>query len=101
MRSTLLFVVLVALTAPVAADEMTCENPRRSYSAVFNETARTFVLDLTSEYKVLAVEDTPERLVVAGMVGFDSGLGFVAEFRPTPRIVFYSNDAAVQTDRCQ
>lgn len=78
---------------------MICKNPRQEYLATFSD--GLFWAD-DSEYVVLAVEDTDERKVIAGMVGHDSGLGFAAEFRPQMKVDFYTGDGSLfQTDNCR
>lgn len=83
---------------------MICKNPRREYLVVFDPGARTLVLNPDSDasrYKVLAIESTPDRLTVAGMVGFDSGMGFSADFKPKHQVAFYVNETVRQIDHCR
>lgn len=110
MRSSLLWIAAATLLSSPggasAADSMTmdCRNPRQGYVAEMDPVARSFSVSApggTSRYVVLAIEDTPARLVVAGDVGFKSGLAFAATFRPESKIEFYSNGRLVQTDACR
>jgi hypothetical protein len=107
MRSLISLAVLLAMIVPAAASgqvSMICKNPRGEYLVVFDPSARTLILNPDSDasrYKVLAIESTPDRLTVAGMVGFDSDMGFSADFQPKHQVAFYVNETVRQTDRCQ
>lgn len=107
MRALLMICVLAGVSAPAIAAEpikMMCTNPRQDYLVVFDEAKREFRTNPDTDdttWKVLAIEDTADRLVVAGMVGQDSDLGFSAEFRPKPKIDLYVNDGVFQADSCR
>lgn len=79
---------------------MVCRNPGSPYLVVFDPEARTFVLDpdtSASSYTVLAIEGS----TVAGAVGYDSGLSFLADFAEPRHIDFYAGSEVVQTDPCE
>jgi hypothetical protein len=78
---------------------MTCENPGDGYLVLFEPEARIFMLNPdtdASTYTVLAVEGSK----VAGAVGYDSGMSFLADFGREPRVDFYIGRDVVQTDPC-
>lgn len=102
MHRLTLIAAIAVVSAPAAAApvSMTCENPRQSYLVEFDRDARTFIINPDtdrSEYTVLAVEaDT-----VAGAVGHDSGLAFLASLSPPKQIAFYDGATVIQTDPCE
>lgn len=78
---------------------MVCSNPGRDYLVVFDREQRTFVLDpdtSATKYTILAIEG--DR--VAGAVGYESGLSFLADIGDAARIEFYDGSKIVQTDAC-
>lgn len=79
---------------------MMCTNPRQDYLVVFDAKARAFVINPdteTTSYAVLAIEDSK----VAGAVGYDSGMSFLADFGDQRHIDFYIGAEIVQTDSCR
>jgi len=93
------FGMLVAFEARAATLRMVCENPRRNYVVTYEEGAKTLSANETA-YRVLAVERTKRRLVIAGLT-VDDGPTFQAHFRPEKKIEYFSNNALLQTDGCR
>lgn len=88
--------VVVATPADAKPLKMICENPRQEYAIAFDKSARSFRAGET-DYRVLAVEDTEEKLIVAG-VTVEDGPAFRAHFRPYKKIEFYSGNDLMQAD---
>ncbi|RVO57767.1 hypothetical protein [Sinorhizobium meliloti] len=86
-------------SASAGSISMICENPRREYRVTFNEDTRAFSADDT-DYRVLAVEMTQERYVVAGLT-VDQGPTFRAHFRPYQKLEWYTDNQLYQTDGCR
>lgn len=78
---------------------MICQNPRREYVLTYNTDDRSLVLGDTS-YKVLAVERTEDRFIVAGTT-VNGGPTFQLHIRPYRKIDFYSDGSLDQTDGCR
>lgn len=78
---------------------MICENFRQEYTIRFDRHMNSFKADST-DYKILAVEDTSERLVVVGLT-VNGGPTFRAHFRPYKKIEFYTDNQLYQTDGCR
>ncbi|OJX80108.1 MAG: hypothetical protein BGO93_01675 [Mesorhizobium sp. 65-26] len=93
------FGMLVVPEARAATLRMVCENPRRDYVVTYEEGAKTMSANETA-YRVLAVERTKRKLVVAGLT-VDDGPTFRAHFRPEKKIEYFSNNALMQTDACR
>ncbi len=91
------FLVTDVASAPIS---MICENPRREYLFVFDIDARIASADGTN-YRVLGIENTDERLLIIGLPGNDSSLTFRAHIRPYKKIEFFSDDQLFQTDGCR
>jgi hypothetical protein len=95
---------VVALLIPGSADAassltMTCENPRQEYRVQFNKLLNTLKAGRT-DYRVLAVEETNDRLVVVGLTVND-GPTFRAHFRPYKKMELFSNNQLFQADACR
>lgn len=93
------FGLLVAFEARAATLRMICQNPGRAYVVSYEEGAKTLSANETA-YRVLAVERTRRRLVIAGLT-VDDGPTFRAHFRPEKKIEYFSNNALIQTDGCR
>lgn len=78
---------------------MICENFRQEYTVRFDRHMNSFKADST-DYKILAVEDTSERLVVVGLT-VNGGPTFRAHFRSYKKIEFYTDNQLYQTDGCR
>lgn len=99
--SILLGLLVLSWVQPAWADtwKMSCKNPGDSYLVLFEPEARIFMLDPdtdASTYTVLALEGSK----VAGAVGYDSGMTFLADFGREPRVDYYIGREIVQTDLC-
>lgn len=95
---------LFALLSPVAAQAaslmtMVCENPRQEYSVRFNKATNSLKAGDT-EYRILAIEETDERLVIVGLT-INDGPTFRAHFRPYKKMELFSDNQLVQTDGCR
>lgn len=93
------FGMLVGPEARAATLRMVCENPRRDYVVTYEEGAKTMSANETA-YRVLAVDRTKQKLVVAGLT-VDDGPTFRAHFRPEKKIEYFSDNALMQTDTCR
>lgn len=89
LRSTLLASAVstaCSIHANAATLTMICENPRREYVITFDEGMNSLHADDTP-YRILAVEKTSSRLVVAGLT-VNEGPTFRPIFDPTGRSSF-------------
>ena len=80
--------------------KLICQNPRREYVVEYNNRLRTLTLDGETNYKILAVEKTPERYVIAGLT-VEGGPTFQLHLRPYRKMDFYSGESLQQTDGCR
>jgi len=96
--------VLMASQFAVAAQiEMICKNPRRAYTAVFNDKARTFRLRTAGKitrYRVKRVQKRRDGYVVRGKT-VKGGPDFVAYLGRNRRIQFVAGGKVIQTDKCR
>jgi hypothetical protein len=101
VRLASLTTMMLVSAAPVSAEtlSMTCENPHDSNTVVYDPVERRLTVNDTV-YVALAFENSEKKTAVAGMVGNDTGLGFMAEFAPTKRIEWHRDDQLLQTDMC-
>lgn len=79
--------------------EMVCENPHREYILNYDPEFGTVYANETA-YHILAVENTAERLVVAGVTVAD-GPTFRLHIRPYKKLEFFSGNQLTQTDGCK
>ena len=77
---------------------MTCQNPRQSYLVVFDDVARTLVINPDTDRAEYSVNFVISPMV-AGAVGHDSGLNYVADFHAR-QMVYYRDLVRQQTDQC-
>lgn len=90
----------VFATAGFAAERtMICENSRREYVVKFDKSWPSLIAD-TTQYQVLAVENTIERLVIVGLT-VEDGPTFRAHFRPYMKMEFFIESQLIQTDGCR
>lgn len=102
MRVILLAALVVpAISGEVLADtiSMVCENPRREYHVTYHPALGAVYADETL-YRVLAVEETPERLVVVGLTVND-GPTYRLHIRPYKKMELFSGSQLIQTDGCR
>lgn len=94
------------LTPPAAAATLTmiCENPRQEHLVVFDNKARTMIINpdgpQRTRYVVLAVEGPAARPTVTGLTVND-GPTFRAHFGRSKRIELFAGNQPFQTDRCR
>lgn len=96
---TIALVAAATSDASVAQLSMTCENPRQEYQITYDRTLDTFHAGDT-QYRVLAKEETADRLVIVGLTVND-GPTFRAHFRPYKKMEFYADNQLFQTDGCR
>lgn len=87
------------LASAASAETMVCENPRREYVVRFDRTLKGLTAN-KEQYRVLAVEETKDRLVVVGLT-MKGGPTFRAHFRPYKKMELFTDDHLVQTDGCR
>lgn len=78
---------------------LVCENPRREYLVSYDPALNTVHADDTL-YRVLAVEETPDRLVVVGLTVKD-GPTFRLHIRPYKKMELLAGSQLIQTDGCR
>lgn len=94
---------LVAGPALAAQTRMTCENPRRSYVATFDDEANTFRVGSAGPdtfYQVERVQNDGNGQVVRGKTVKD-GPDFAAYLGAKKRIEFIDGGEVIQTDPCK
>ncbi|OJY34633.1 MAG: hypothetical protein BGP11_16115 [Rhodobacterales bacterium 65-51] len=103
MRAQLLCLLLSLGTTPSVAQAdfqtLICENPRQEYVVKY-DLATKQVLASETAYRVLAVEQAGERLVMVGLTTGD-GPTFRLQIRPYKKIEFFSDSQLIQTDGCR
>ncbi len=94
-------IIRVMLPQIATADAVTliCENPRREYRVVYDMAFGTVFADDT-QYRVLAIEDTTDRLVVVGLTAND-GPTFRLHIRPYKKMELFAGNQLFQTDGCR
>jgi len=94
---------VAAILSPYAAEAakltMICENPRQEYEVRFDKAMNSMRAG-DADYRILAVEETTERLVVVGLT-VDDGPTFRAHFRPYKKMEFFTGSQLYQTDGCR
>ncbi|MFJ1307954.1 hypothetical protein [Agrobacterium sp. P15N1-A] len=101
MRVIILLLFTGIGTSALASEieTMVCENPRREYQVRFARSENSFLADKTA-YRILAVEETSEKLIVVGVTVGD-GPTFRAHFKPYKKMEFFSDSQLQQTDGCR
>lgn len=103
MRAQLLCLLLSLGATPSVAQAdfqtLICENPRQEYVVKY-DLATKQVLASDTAYRVLAVEQADERLVMVGLTVGD-GPTFRLHIRPYKKIEFFSDNQLIQTDGCR
>ena len=105
-KATMRSILLAAMAIPAVTGEalaetlsLVCENPRQEYLVSYDP-AKSTVHANDTLYRVLAVEETPERLVVVGLTVND-GPTFRLHIRPYKKMEFFSGSQLFQTDGCR
>lgn len=102
MRNSLFAALAISVTADMASAgtiTLICENPRREYLVSYDPSLSTVHADDTP-YRVLAVEETPDRLVVVGLTVKD-GPTFRLHILPNKKMELFAGSQLIQTDGCR
>lgn len=99
-----LAVLALALALPGSANAsnsmtMICENPRQEYVVRFSKAMNSLSAGET-QYRVLAVEETKDRMVIVGLT-INDGPTLRAHFRPYKKMEFFTDNQLFQTDGCR
>jgi hypothetical protein len=98
-----LAIIISAVQASADTYQLICENPRREYTVSFSDGDKNIQLGApegTTLYRVLAVEQTPERHVVVALT-IDDGPTVRLSLRPYLRMEYWSGNELFQTDACR
>lgn len=102
MKYSLFAALAFSVTVGMASAEtvnLICENPRREYLVSYDPSLSTVHANDTL-YRVLAVDETPDRLVVVGLTVND-GPTFRLHIRPYKKMELFAGSRLIQTDGCR
>lgn len=94
----LALLVAASVEAHASPLRMICEGPRQEYLVTYDVLGTLHAGD--TQYRVLAKEETAERLVIVGLTVND-GPTFRAHFRPYKKMEFFADNQLFQTDGCR
>jgi hypothetical protein len=94
--------LVLAGTAEAKTYSMTCTNPHGPYLVVYDDTARTLILNPDSDRAAygVAVVLPPPLMTVIGDVPKQGDMAYVATLTDKPSMIYYVHGAVAQTDTC-